>query len=109
MRIYFETGRLSVYESSIPAGEIYIIDAEDGVVNNQRMLDIIDTCKPNAVIYTNSVIALNSEYCWNNNTNQFDVFIRRTSDNMFVPIQQVIYEEFNMGTDLLAEILEYYV
>lgn len=109
MKIYFEVGRLCTHMISLPMHEMCIIDASDGVIYNQRLLDAINECRPDTIVYTNSPIALNSAYCWNKTAGQFDVFIRSMLSGEFKHIQSLIIGDFNEGTDLLEEILEYYV
>lgn len=108
MKIYFECGRL-VNHLQLPIKDAIYVDAADGIISNRSILDALVETRPDAVIYTNSAVALSSEYCWNSNNHLYDVYIRSGVDFTFKQIGTVILEDFNEGSDLFAEILEYYI
>lgn len=107
MKVYFECGRL-VNHLQLPVRDAIYVDAADGIISNRSILDSLAKTLPDAVIYTNSAVALNSEYCWNAQDRLYNVYIRSGADFSFKQIGAVIYEDFNEGSDLFAEILEYY-
>lgn len=108
MKVYFECGRL-VNHLQLPVRDAIYVDAADGIISNRSILDALAETRPDAVIYTNSAVALNSEYCWNSQDHLYNVYIRSGEDFTFKQIGAVIYEDFNEGSDLFAEILEYYI
>ena len=61
MQIYFEDGKL-INSKLLPIIPNFIINAEDGVTSCINQLDNINSVKPCAIIYTNSIFALNGKY-----------------------------------------------
>lgn len=108
MKVYFECGRL-VNNLQLPVKDAIYVDAADGIISNRSILDALAETRPDAVIYTNSAVALNSEYCWNAQDRLYNVYIRSGTDFTFKQIGSVIYEDFNEDSDLFTEILEYYI
>ena len=108
MKVYFECGRL-VNNLQLPVKDAIYVDAADGIISNRSILDALAETRPDAVIYTNSAVALNSEYCWNARDRLYNVYIRSGTDFTFKQIGSVIYEDFNEDSDLFTEILEYYI
>ena len=56
MQIYFEDGKL-INSKLLPIIPNFIINAEDGVTSCINQLDNINSVKPCAIIYTNSIFA----------------------------------------------------
>ena len=108
MKVYFECGRL-VNNLQLPVKDAIYVDAADGIISNRSILDALAETRPDAVIYTNSAVALNSEYCWNAQDRLYNVYIRSGTDFTFKQIGSVIYEDFNEDSDSFTEILEYYI
>ena len=82
MQIYFEDGKL-INSKLLPIIPNFIINAEDGVTSCINQLDDINSVKPCAIIYTNSIFALNGKYKWNNKTTIYVYFYVNMEENIF--------------------------
>ena len=58
MIIYFEDGEL-LRQETIPVQIDFVVDAKKGYTDNCNTLDNILEFSPNAIVYTNSLVALN--------------------------------------------------
>lgn len=74
MKIYFEDGIIDTRK--IPIVPDYIVDAADGVSNNLNLLYSLSVESPKCIIYTNSILALENRYAWNDKRKTPDIFIR---------------------------------
>lgn len=74
MKIYFEDGVLD--SKKIPIVPDYIVDATNGVTNNINLLYILSIESPECIIYTNSILAFENRYAWNDDKKVPDIFIR---------------------------------
>ena len=74
MKIYFEDGEISNYT---PLVDGIIIDARYGFYDNYRRLKLIDDSKDSdAVVYTNSLVALDNDWCWNEKEHRPELYFR---------------------------------
>lgn len=81
MMIYFEDGELTCIEDLPYYENIYIkVDAAKGF---SHCKNILDTFKENEerlkfpiIVYTNSLLALNNDYAWNDEYNVPEIYIR---------------------------------
>lgn len=87
MRIYFEDGQLHR-----PNGRefkySYLVDAGHGYSKNRMLLDHIKQTDNNASVYTNSVIALDNYYAWNNEIKVPEIYIAN-KDGVFTRIDEL--------------------
>lgn len=74
MKIYFEDGEL-FRPNSIDFTYHYIVDARYGYTKNISLLNHIKDFDSDGIVYTNSIIALNNHYAWNNEMNVPDIYI----------------------------------
>ena len=81
MQIYFEDGKL-INSKLLPIIPNFIINAEDGVTSCINQLDNINSVKPCAIIYTNSIFALNGKYAWNMEDD--DTYNIRFTENQWI-------------------------
>ena len=74
MKIYFEDGELSLCKSVLNAT---FIDAGYGFYDNYRRLKLLNDSKgADAVVYTNSLVALSSDWCWNEKDHRPELYLR---------------------------------
>ena len=88
MKIYFEDGEL-VSSGYLPIDSYTVVNAACGVHSNINCLDIIKQYTPNAVVYTNSIIAFDNKYAWNEELNTCEVYIRAGEHGIFTPINKI--------------------
>lgn len=102
MKIYFEDGVLTATQS-LQLGCDHIINASTGYSNNERVLDRIMKEKPNASIYTNSVVPLidSAIYCWDDNAKVFELYIRDNKTNEFLRVDKLTNRELRFGHNLM--------
>ena len=75
MKIYFEDGELRADFTLSPRPD-FRIDASLGPSANEKSLNEILENNPNAVVYTNSLIALSNRYCWDSRISTPELYIR---------------------------------
>ena len=96
MRIYFNDGPL--YDIPIPESSI-IIDAADGYSTNisdiERLKEVEDIS-----IFTNQILALQNDFCWNDKTNKPDVFIYDKSEKKWKHITTLTDRELRFSHNL---------
>ena len=88
MKIYFEDGEL-VSSGYLPIDRYIVVNAGVGVHSNINTLDYIKEHNPNAVIYTNSIIAFDNKYAWNEELKVPEVYIRAGEHSIFTPIYKL--------------------
>lgn len=74
MEIYFEDGSLDT--KKIPIIPDYVIDTANGVSANIKLFYSLSVENPKCIIYTNSILALENRYAWNDERKAPDIFIR---------------------------------
>ena len=99
MKIYFEDGELRK-KYLLPESVDYIIDAGEGPTANISLLDWIRNNKPDAVIYTNSIFALNNRYAWNEELKVPDIYIRAGEFMLFFRIDTLTDRTLREGHNL---------
>ena len=77
MKIYFEDGEL-MREVQTAIGATHRVDGKFGFIHNQQALDTYNEYYKNqdVIIYTNSLVALSNEYCWNDELKVPELYIR---------------------------------
>lgn len=98
MRIYFEDGQLH-RPNSREFKYSYLVDAGYGYSKNRMLLDHIKQTDNNASVYTNSVIALNNYYAWNNEIKVPEIYLIR--DDKFVRIDELTARELREGHNIM--------
>ena len=106
MKIYFEDGTLR-NPNNLPIKPDYIIDATLGVTTCLNILENINETDNNCIVYTNSIIALNNEYAWDDNNKIPDIFIRKVEQTEFKHIdtltEKCIRKEHNIAKLYIAK------
>ena len=92
MKIYFEDGPLTSSQS-LKLNCDHIVNASTGYSNNEQTLDNLSEVKPDASIYTNSLVGLlkAQKYCWNKTDEIFDLYLRRGEN--FVRVDELTDKE----------------
>ena len=102
MKIYFEDGQLRKEPDNLPNGSfISIVDAKYGYIANRNKLDMLNIATPNCTIYTNSVIALASEYCWNESLSIPELYIRAGKEQVFTRVDLLTSRELRRAHNLM--------
>ena len=99
MKIYFEDGDLR-NSTQLPVKVDFIIKANRGVSRNIDDLDLYARCKPDAVIYTNSIFAFSNKYAWNNDLKVPEVYIRAGEHMIFTRIDKLTDKEIREGHNI---------
>lgn len=106
MKIYFEDGTLRSH-SKLPIKPDYIVDATLGVTTCLNILENINETDNDCIVYTNSIIALNNEYAWNNDKQVSEIYIRTMEDSEFKRIdtltKKCIRKEHNIAKLYIAK------
>lgn len=97
MRIYFEDGKLE-RANSIDFRYHYMVDAGWGFTQNESMLEFIKLTDNNAFVYTNSLIALNNKFAWNEELGVPDIYMFR--DDKFVRIDKLTDRELRIAHNI---------
>lgn len=92
MIIYFEDGEL-LRQETIPVQIDFKVDAKKGYTDNCNTLDNILEFNPNAIVYTNSLVALNNKYAWNKALSVSEVYIRDGEHMIFTRIDYLTGKE----------------
>ena len=97
MKIYFEDGELvqSGYFANYNR-----IDAKDGVSANMVRLDVLRQTEPDAIVYTNSIIAFSNEYAWNEKLKVPEIYIRAGEHMLFTRIDKLTERELRRAHNL---------
>lgn len=99
MKIYFEDGELRHYTQIIFEPDL-VIQANLGVSQNIDMLDWYIKHKPDIIVYTNSILALNNKYAWNKELKLPEIYIRAGKHMVFTRIDKLTNRELKQGHNL---------
>lgn len=95
MKIYFEDGELR------PSGVfVYRIDATHGVRHNLIRLDVMLTDEPDAIVYTNQILAFSNKYAWNEELKAPEIYIRAGKYQVFTRIDKLTERELRQAHNL---------
>lgn len=100
MKIYFEDGELSDQTVVTDPYTGIIVDATRGVSANIMVLDACAKCRPNDIVYTNSIFALHNMYAWNEELKAPEIFIRAGEEGKWVRIDKLTNRELREGHNL---------
>lgn len=99
MKIYFEDGEL-MHVSLVPVEVDFKVDASNGVTRNIETLDLLNVCRHDATIYTNSIFAFNNIYAWNEELKVPEIYIRAGEHMVFTRIDKLTNRELRAGHNL---------
>lgn len=99
MKIYFEDGQLQ--EDTPTKGFIETVDARYGYLANRKKLDMLLLATPKCTVYTNSIVALSSIYCWNESLSVPELYIRAGKEQVFTRVDFLTERELRMGHNLM--------
>lgn len=103
MKIYFEDGRMFTANTHGVPRYDFTISGRNGYSQNKMALDaILAEQNPNYVVYTNSLIALNNRYCWNNDLKVPELYLRAGDDNEFTRVDELTDRELREGHNIRA-------
>lgn len=90
MKIYFEDGELMKCVQ-VELGAIHRVDGKYGFLQNQQTLDTYNEYYRDqpVSIYTNSLVALSNEYCWNDELKVPELYIRPGVGREFVRVDKL--------------------
>lgn len=104
MKIYFEDGQLKDFTLEVP-NRAHRIDAACGYSANRRILDKLakfeETHPTSIIVYTNSLIALSNQYCWNDELKIPDLYLRESINEGFVRVTMLTDKEIHKAHNLM--------
>lgn len=102
MKIYFEDGELT-NEVQAAIGATHRVDGKFGFLQNQQALDTYNEYYKNhdVIIYTNSLVALSNEYCWNDELKVPELYIRPGAGREFVRVDLLTERWLREGHNLM--------
>ena len=100
MKIYFEDGELRDWRQ-LPIIDFYEIDASNGYSHNKERLERIREKDYNAIVYTNQIVALQTEYCWNKELEVPELYIRAGEHMVFTRVDNLTTRQLREGHNLM--------
>ena len=101
MKIYFEDGELCKPEK-VPFKYDFRVDAKKGYSDNCNTLESLHEFIPDAVIYTNSLVALSNRYAQNKEESAPDIYIRFGEYMVFTRIDKCTDREIRESHNIMA-------
>ena len=99
MRIYFEDGKLrDIFQ--LPVKPNYFIDAGNGITESIEALDTIKEINTDAVVYTNTIVAFDNRYAWDEVLKVPDIYIRAGENMIFTRIDKLTKRDLKEGHNL---------
>lgn len=99
MKIYFEDGEL-VSSNYLPIDHYIVVSATSGVSRNIAVLNDIKETEPNAIVYTNSIIAFSNDYAWNEDLKVPEIYIRAGEYMIFTRIDKLTTKDLRKAHNL---------
>ena len=99
MKIYFEDGYLVLGRHAPDFN--FVVDASSGLTNNEKYLDLLLKETPDCAVYTNSVVAVHSKYCWNDKLKVPELYIRHTPHSEWIRVDKLTDRELRQPHHLL--------
>lgn len=105
MKVYFEDGHLRMMPNvyGVPK-DCHIINASEGYSSTklelQEMLSLEELNETDIIVYTNSIVALSTDYCWNDELKVPELYLR-TLDDKFTRVDQLTDKEIHKPHNLM--------
>lgn len=100
IKIYFEDDYLVPFDQ-IPKCD-FVLNAGAGIHRNEAELDMIYLSHPICSLYTNSFVALSSEYCWNYELQVPELYLRAGPNREFTRVDHLTDKELRVCHNLLS-------
>ena len=100
MKIYFEDGQLIPYSPDTSHCE-FRIDAANGTSFCENRLETALRFYPNCTIYTNSLLALNNKYVWDDKNKVPELYVRDSKTVKFERIDRLTDKEIRKAHNLM--------
>lgn len=101
MKIYFEDGYLNPSGRHAPEDFNFVVNADGGLTNNEKYLEMLLEKIPDASVYTNSLVAVHNRYCWNNILRVPELYIKPEHADEWTRVDQLTNRELREGHNLL--------
>lgn len=98
MKIYFEDGQLH-RPNSINFKYHYLVDARYGYTSNAALLNCIKNLDNDVSVYTNSVVALNNDFAWNDVLKVPEIYL--VKEDEFIRIDKLTDRELREGHNIM--------
>ena len=100
MKIYFEDGSLD--NQTKRPNNTAIIDASAGYSKNIDSIEVLITINSKLDVWTNSIAILNNDYCWNDELQIPELYLRDPNTNEFVRVDCLTDKEIHKCHNLMA-------
>ena len=100
MKIYFESGNLRTFHR-IPERVDEEIVSSNGLFQNILALNRLLDKKPGAVVYTNTVLAFDNKFVWNEELGVPELYVRPDPDADFVRVDELSSSVLTKDSTLL--------
>lgn len=100
MKIYFEDGPL-LKQTSLAFKYDFSIDAKNGYSFCNDRLETALYFHPECTIYTNSLIALNGKYAWNEELGVHEIYMRDGEHQVFHRIDKLTQRELRQHHNIM--------
>lgn len=101
MNIYFVDGEIITHDClKIKSAPLFTVDARNGYSYVDSKLEELKNKFPNADVLTNSIVALDNYYAWDEKTSSPNIWIKCASGN-FVKITELTNRELREGHNLM--------
>lgn len=101
MKILFYDGDIRQWDRPTNISYNYILDAAHGPSNNIERLELVRLNYYDCVIFTNSLVALDHRYGWNEKENHTDIYFYVESKHDFVRCDELTKKEIRKEHNIM--------